>query len=376
MNPDVVIYSDLHIGVYGNKVNELGQNIRLLDTLDAQDKVFQYVLDNPNIKELWFLGDLFDPRDKIPIPALSMASQRFQNFFDKLEKEQNRQLIKRYLVGNHDLHVKTERDTSTNVLLGKAEVIDRTTVIFGEKCTQVWVPYGIDRERFVKETQDVQRTLVPNGKPIILLVHQTIKGALTGQSNFILGDDGVTLDDLSFANLTFSGHIHKPQSMSPNVHYIGSTLQLNIGEWTEHKGAVILDSSTLEWDRLEIDSPEYAVVQEDDPDKAGEIIEQYLQQGYRPWMIRIDTKNPTLVNSISKNKELSNVRIQQVQHQSLSTNRDDTIDLELSSSDDELLLKYIKSRFGDLNRLTIETHLNSDYLMSLGAELMREANNA
>ena len=290
----IVIYSDLHIGLHGNKIDENGINIRLLDVLNAQKQIFQYVLDNENVTQLWFLGDLFDPKGKIPVQALSLAGVHFAEFLEQLG---DRPLKFRYMVGNHDLYIKTEREHSLNFLrTSRIDIIDKPCYVRDEilKIIYLWIPYTATRERWISQVQNLQTEIGDTTEyKTVMIMHQTIKRSTVGPDNYELGDEGVSPADLFGYNQVFSGHIHKPQAMNDGqIVYIGSPLQLNWGEHTEtEKGIILFDPETLDYQRGSLETPQYHVVESDRPEHAEHVVNHLLEQTIRPWMIRIDTES-------------------------------------------------------------------------------------
>ena len=85
----ILIYSDIHIHPHKKKVE------RLHDCLKAQEWVFQTAKDN-NIRDIVFVGDLFQDRQKIDVTTYHLT-------FDIFEKYLKGDLRVWLLLGNHDL---------------------------------------------------------------------------------------------------------------------------------------------------------------------------------------------------------------------------------------------------------------------------------
>ncbi len=352
----IALYSDLHINTYGNRVNAKGENIRLLDVLNVQDQIFQYVLEHEEVKNLWFLGDLFDPRNKIPVPALSMASLQFNDFFNRIN---GRSLTMYYMAGNHDMYIKGQKDQSINFLLGRVNIVDKPIQSFDEDNKVVYgmIPYCVDRSDFISKLEPIQ---IQSSWRKVLLIHQTIKGCKVGPDNYQLGDEGVSIEDLEGFDLIISGHIHKPQELDGGrIVYIGSPLQLSWGEATEHeKGFLLLDPKTLEYKRINLEFPHYYTVEADRPELAEHVITDLLSKGVRRWMIKVKTTNENVALTVSNMDGIDisyTPNIQVVAQESIG---EELNSLSVSiSSNEELISNYLKQRGVDdpaLSQLGVE----------------------
>ena len=65
----------------------------------------------------------------------------------------------------------------------------------------------------------------------ILAIHSPVDGALVGPSDMVL-EDGLKMADFgrNRFRLILLGHYHKSQKLAENIRYLGSPLQLNLGE--------------------------------------------------------------------------------------------------------------------------------------------------
>ena len=83
-------------------------------------------------------------------------------------------------------------------------------------------------------------------RKVILLGHFSVMGCMTGDGRLLAG---IPKGALSWVNLGLLGHIHKPQSLTARVHYVGSPFQQNWGEAEEAKRVGIVDTATatVQW---------------------------------------------------------------------------------------------------------------------------------
>lgn len=344
----ILIYSDLHIGLHGKQLDEAGNNIRLMDVLAVQEQIFEYALANDNITEVWFLGDLIDPKVKVPVVVLSETKKRFTNFKNRLQVA-NRTIKLKYMTGNHDQYLKNNENHSVNILLGDVDVIDQPQTHFYDENTLIhWMPFIRDTETILTTIRSLQ--CMPE-KRNILLIHQTITGCVTGPINYLLEDSGLSSEELTSFDLVFSGHIHKPQELDNNrIIYVGSPLQIDWGEHKEKgKGFILFNPEDLSWQRMSCQSPEYYSVDSDEPDHAQNVVIQLLNSGVRPWMIRIKSSNENVATQLNQNPDIpKNIKTQIIRSDQdiiKETTGSEEQPLDISGlSNEQLVTSFLKIR--------------------------------
>lgn len=91
----------------------------------------------------------------------------------------------------------------------------------------------------------------PSGPKPFLFIHQAMLGAEADGGFLYEKADALTVEDVrpnQFVEVLV-GHFHKPQSLAPNVHYVGSPYQIKMNEIGEEKRIAVIDTDTgaLEW---------------------------------------------------------------------------------------------------------------------------------
>ena len=101
IHPDSLIYSDLHLHErkeFGRIDDKTGLNIRLVEGLDILQQIIDIINAHPEIKFVYFLGDIFELKDKVPNHILL-------EFQKKLEEIERTNVIHFALLGNHDYNI-------------------------------------------------------------------------------------------------------------------------------------------------------------------------------------------------------------------------------------------------------------------------------
>jgi DNA repair exonuclease SbcCD nuclease subunit len=228
---------------------------RLLITADWQASVdnlhrCQQIVDqimevlNPQTGFL-HLGDIKDS----PNPV----DQRVTNFLIKAFTEiRKRAAFTLYVRGNHDsIHVQDGCPSCAPLIeaLGFDVVADvrwegYVTPVFG-----IWmVPYfrnpelqskmfqeALDNQRHVSQGHDRPRSS-------ILAFHNEVAGCEV--TAYRKSDAGYTPNDIGaqYYDLCVGGHIHKPQMVKPNIHFVGSPFCVDWGEANQSKRFLLVEA--------------------------------------------------------------------------------------------------------------------------------------
>ena len=212
-------------------------------------RVLKEVFDAYRCDGLVDLGDTFDDRTSLHYRALDAVLEGLSLF---PASDLN---IK--LQGNHEQHL---RDCSLDLrrlfeprftVVSQAEVIKLTedTHFFcaaypaSDEALHGWLHAEAHRYREV---------------PVrILLGHFQVVGSQMTSGSAVTGIPAKALRPFTTVLL---GHVHRPQTIGSNAHYVGSPFQQNFGEKNEAKRVAILDteSGAVDWQPLE-GFPEYRV---------------------------------------------------------------------------------------------------------------------
>lgn len=229
----VAIFSDLHLGIYGN--SEDWHKI----ALEWADWVVKD-LKKKKIKDILFLGDFFHNRSEISVQTIDVASKIIDKFagFEMI-----------MVVGNHDAYYKNRCDTHSLALLRghkNLTIVDENLELeeFGK--TMLFVPWNSD---------------IPNKKYDYIFGHFEIINFK--MNNYKVCDHGLSATDILSKNSKniFSGHFHTRYSKSyknGDIHYVGNTFPQDFNDVGNTKGYYTLDLEDNELEFFENTvSPKY-----------------------------------------------------------------------------------------------------------------------
>jgi DNA repair exonuclease SbcCD nuclease subunit len=212
----IAIFSDLHLGIYGNSTNWHQIALDWADWIVAD-------LKKKKIKDIFFLGDFFHNRSEISVQTGHIASLIIEKF-----KDFNMLMI----VGNHDCFYKNRSDIhSLGLLKGHKNItiIDEPLQFshFGKEF--LFVPW---------------EGAIPDGKFDYIFGHFEIISFK--MNNFKVCDHGFNPMDFlaSKTSTVFSGHFHNRHSKKYNegsIHYVGNTFPMDFSDVGNERGYHILD---------------------------------------------------------------------------------------------------------------------------------------
>lgn len=211
----VAIFSDLHLGLYGN--SEVWHEV----ALKWADWIIPE-LESKKIKDIFFLGDFFHNRSEISVQTIHVASKILEKFHDF-----NMIMI----VGNHDAYYKNRSDVhSLGLMSGHANVtiVDKVFEIEAFDKNLLFVPWN---------------SVLPQNKYDYIFGHFEIQSFK--MNNYKVCDHGSTVSDfMSLTDTVFSGHFHTRNSKKyneGNIHYVGNTFPHDFNDYGDIKGYHILD---------------------------------------------------------------------------------------------------------------------------------------
>ena len=229
----VAIFSDLHLGVYGNSEKWHDTALKWAEWIVNE-------LNQKKIKDILFLGDFFDNRTEISVQTIHIASQI-------IEKFKNFNLF--MIIGNHDAYYKNRSDVHS---LGMVKGYENITLIDEN------LEFGAFNKRFLMVPWNND---IPKNKYDYIFGHfeiQTFK-----MNNYTVCNHGLNPVDILIekTNAVFSGHFHNRNSKKYNegaIHYVGSCFPLDFSDESNTKGYHILDveSGSLDFFENEV-SPRF-----------------------------------------------------------------------------------------------------------------------
>ena len=212
----VALFSDLHLGLYGNSESWHEIALNWVDWIVKE-------LNKKKIKDIFFLGDFFHNRSEISVQTMHVASQI-------LEKLESFNII--MIVGNHDAYYKNRADVhSLGLMHGHKNltIVDKNLEVdaFGRKL--LFVPWNAE---------------LSDGKFDYIFGHFEIQNFK--MNNFKVCDHGLSAMDFlaSKTDTVFSGHFHHRNTKKYNegsIHYIGNTFPMDFADVGNTKGYHILD---------------------------------------------------------------------------------------------------------------------------------------
>lgn len=218
----VAMFTDIHFGRQNN--SETHNN----DCLNYIKWFCEQVKNDSEIECIFFLGDWHEHRAAINGMTLHY-SQQGANLLNDLG------LPIYFVVGNHDLYFRNNRDIFTTVIFDKLEhftMVDNPLVI-NDQCVIAPFLFEEEYEEFFKKYRGYD----------VIAGHFEFKGfVLTGET--FVKEHGPDPDKYTNHKKIFSGHYHKRQSKN-NVHYIGNAFPADFSDANDEKrGMAVYDFRT------------------------------------------------------------------------------------------------------------------------------------
>lgn len=214
--------------------------------VDAFFQTISKIYDEYQCDCLWDLGDTTDDRSSIPVPAIDVVCGNLAHFA--------RSDMSFKLIGNHEQYLR-----NTSVHVGNM-FSPYFTVIEGNQAFPVedlgvrvlCCSYPAAEKDTIAWLADQRKQAKAAKEKVILLGHFQVMGCITGAGQLLAG---IPKDALTWVDLGLLGHVHKPQSIHKNVHYVGSPFQQDWGETGESKRVGIVDISpgkvSVQWVPIE-----------------------------------------------------------------------------------------------------------------------------
>lgn len=216
MKAKVAIFSDLHLGIYGNSENWHTVALNWADWIVGE-------LKQKKIKDIIFLGDFFHNRSEISVQTIHVASMILERFKDF-------QMI--MIVGNHDAYYKNRSDVhSLGLICGheNIHVVSENLILEEVEKRLLFVPWN---------------GTLPDEKFDYIFGHFEIQNFR--MNNYKVCDHGLSAMDFleNRTDTVFSGHFHHRTSKKyseGNIHFVGNTFPMDFADVDNLKGYYILD---------------------------------------------------------------------------------------------------------------------------------------
>lgn len=209
----------------------------LKETSDFLKNQFFPTVKEYGVETIINVGDIFDARINIGVPAIDCFRESYEREFQKLVDVEHH-----HILGNHD------------VLYGHTNSVNSPNLIFQDK-TFIWsgpVELEFDNTKVLfvpwinKENYDETMRMIGKTTAKILIGHLEIAGFDHGGTK----SHGLSQSLFSKFDLVLSGHFHKQQKIG-NIYYLGNTLVHDWGEYGNSVGFHIWDTETGELEFIE-----------------------------------------------------------------------------------------------------------------------------
>jgi DNA repair exonuclease SbcCD nuclease subunit len=248
------MFTDIHLGRRNNSEEHNTDCVNYVDWFCEQVKK------DKSIDHIYFLGDWYEHRSSINGLTLQYSNRC-------AKKLNSLGLPIYFIVGNHDLHNRNNRDVfNTEIFehLSNFNVINDITVLTNVHNSVLLIPYIYENEN---------AELLKHEKVPVALGHLDLAGfILTGEHS--ISTHG--LDHKKFfkkQKRVFSGHFHKRQE-ADNIHYIGNTFPMDFSDANDNaRGMAIYNFETnalefIDWP----DCPKYITCKLSDALEDGDIL--------------------------------------------------------------------------------------------------------
>jgi hypothetical protein len=236
----LLLYADLQ-ATDGSEVCYHDPTVRLQDwRVRRFFEVLQKVYTAHACDGLIDLGDTTDDRSAIPVPTIDALLKGLHNLGTWNVK----------LIGNHEQYTRDARVHVGALFEHRFTVVDGVSVMQSPDSDAFFVfasypgNYATLANDLAKAAHDFK------GRTLVLFGHFQVIGCRLNSGSAL---DGLPKESLLPFTAGFLGHVHKPQEVAKNIHYVGSPFQQNFGESGESKRVAIFDTVTLhtEWISLE-----------------------------------------------------------------------------------------------------------------------------
>jgi len=218
----IAIFSDIHWGKSKDNIGKLSSTIEYLNWFIDKCKI-------NNVDIVIFGGDWFDNRNSISITTMNIAYKSLE----KLAKVFPTYII----VGNHDTTLKNTSKIHSLIsfnLMNNVNIIDEMTELQLNNCRVLLSPWNTDFKSY--------------GTSDILIGHFEFNGGIIMAGQNKTTDFKYGINDLcAIAPLVYSGHFHIHKEYPYNdrkVVSVGSTIELDWGDYNNEKGFYIYDTIT------------------------------------------------------------------------------------------------------------------------------------
>lgn len=234
---EIVVLSDVHLGTYGCRANELSQYLKSINP--------QKLILNGDIIDIWQFNKRYWPVShmKVVKQILNLASKNTQVY---------------YVTGNHDEAFRK----FSGLQVGNLSIVNQLELKVGDK--KAWVMHGDIFDAFMKNTRWLTKLGAIGYDTLIILnvminyirkvfgykklslskqIKDNVKTAVKFINNFEDTVAGIAINKKY--DLVICGHIHQPEDKILHGNNGKQIRYLNSGDWVENLTA--LEYNNQEW---------------------------------------------------------------------------------------------------------------------------------
>lgn len=266
----IALSADWHLNNFPQYATVLGDgtNSRLQDIIDAVFDLAE-AAKKGGATHLIQLGDVFHTRKSVENTVLDRACL----LFEEISKEFEHIYI---VAGNHDESISGDGSLSISALASSNVTIIREACCIDVGATTCgMIPYTEDEAELHRALR-----LCVRGKVDYLFSHLGVLGGKVGPSDFeVPGKFSPEQLHLKRWKHVFLGHFHKHQDVVDGLTYVGSPLQLGVGERNDgDKGFILLDEKKNETEFvINKKSPRFVIIDAAEYKTAGWRKQDYIK---------------------------------------------------------------------------------------------------
>lgn len=230
----LLLYADLQ-ATDGSEVCFHDPSVRLQDwRVRHFFKVLREIYEEHECGGLIDLGDTTDDRSSIPVPTIDALIENLAEYEDGWNVK---------LIGNHEQYTRDARVHVGRLFEHRFTIVEGVSAFQCPDSEAIFV-FASYPGSYPKLTEELTETADKfRGRKLVLFGHFQVIGC---SLNSGLAHEGVPKEVIERYKIGFLGHVHKPQTVTPGVYYVGSPFQQNFGESYEMKRVGVFDTKTLE----------------------------------------------------------------------------------------------------------------------------------
>lgn len=266
----ILLFSDIHFQEGGDfsRILPDGSDSRLADLLAVVQRL-AVIYKRYGCKAVVFGGDLFHH----PRSIVTRVYQKAYAALEELAGQVDRLVL---IAGNHDQALfQTQQATSLYALKNLPNtqiVLEPSAGAIGDETIFLMLPYLDDKHKVL--------TALQQAKPgSVVVSHCGLTEAVIGP-NEIQIQAPLTLKDVEGFKAAFFGHYHKAQSLTENVHIIGSPVQHNMLDRGDKRGVIVYDTDTNQALRVWLKGPKFHLFEVGDMAGLKAVLANDLKDGY------------------------------------------------------------------------------------------------